>query len=67
MLLRGVGTLLAALGSVAWLAAAFGWFRGVRRVPVLREAARKSWSIDRYPSVSVIVPARDEEAGVGEA
>ena len=63
---RGAGTLLATLGSVAWLAAAFGWFRGVRRIPVLREAAKKSEPIDQYPSVSVVVPARDEEAKVGE-
>ena len=64
---RGAGTLLAALGSVVWLAAAFGWFRGVRRIPVLREAAKKSEPIDRYPSVSVVVPAQEAEAGVGEA
>ena len=56
-----------ALSSVAWLAAAFGWFRGVRRIPVLREVARTSGPVDRHPSVSVIVPARDEEAGVREA
>jgi len=66
-LVRGAGTLLVVLGSVAWLAAAFGWFRGVRRIPVLREAARTSGPIDQYPSVSVVVPARDEEVGVGEA
>jgi glycosyltransferase involved in cell wall biosynthesis len=66
-IVRGLGTLFVALSSLAWLAAAFGWFRGVRRIPVLREAARTSGPVDRYPSVSVIVPARGEEAGVGEA
>ena len=66
-IIRGVGILLVILGSVAWLAAAFGWFRGTGRIPVLREAARTSGPIDRYPSVSIVVPARDEEAGVGEA
>ena len=62
-LVRGAGTLLVVLGSVAWLAAAFGWLRGVRCIPVLREAARTSGSIDQSPSVSVVVPARDEEVG----
>lgn len=37
--IRVVGTMLLALSSVAWLAAVAGWFRGARRVPVLREAA----------------------------
>jgi hypothetical protein len=64
---RGAGTPLAAIGSVAWLAAAFGWFRGVRRIPVLREVGKTSGPVDQYPSVSVVVPAREEEAGVGEA
>jgi cellulose synthase/poly-beta-1,6-N-acetylglucosamine synthase-like glycosyltransferase len=66
-IIRVLGTLLVALSSVAWLVAVFGWFRGVGRIPVLREAARTSGPIGRYPSVSVVVPARDEEAGVGEA
>jgi cellulose synthase/poly-beta-1,6-N-acetylglucosamine synthase-like glycosyltransferase len=65
-IIRGLGTFLAALSSIAWLAAAFGWFRGVRRIPILREVAKKSGPIDQYPSVSVVVPARDEEAKVGE-
>src|SRR5215207_6913796 len=62
-----LGTLLVVLSSVAWLAAVAGWFRGARRVPVLREAAEAEKPIDRYPSVSVVVAARDEEAGVEEA
>lgn len=66
-MLRGVGTSLVVLGSVAWLAAAAGWFRGARRVPVLRKVAESGGPIDQYPSVSVVVAARDEEAGVGEA
>ncbi|HVD35333.1 MAG TPA: glycosyltransferase [Rubrobacter sp.] len=65
--IRSIGTLLVALSSVAWLTAAFGWLRGAGCIPVLREAARSSGPIDQYPSVSVVVPARDEEAGVGEA
>jgi cellulose synthase/poly-beta-1,6-N-acetylglucosamine synthase-like glycosyltransferase len=66
-ILQGLWTALAILGSVAWLAADAGWFRGARRVPVLREAAEAEKPLDRYPSVSVVVAARDEEAGVGEA
>ncbi len=66
-MLRGVGTSLMVLGSVAWLAAAAGWFRGARRVPMLRKVAESGGHIDQYPSASVVVAARDEEAGVGEA
>jgi cellulose synthase/poly-beta-1,6-N-acetylglucosamine synthase-like glycosyltransferase len=66
-IVQGVGTSLVALGSVAWLSAAAGWFRGVRRAPVLREVGKNLELIDHYPSVAVVVPARDEEAGVGEA
>ena len=65
--IRFLGTLLVVLSSVAWLAAVAGWIRGARRVPVLREAAEAEKPIDQYPSVSVVVAARDEEAGVGEA
>jgi glycosyltransferase involved in cell wall biosynthesis len=36
------------------------WFRGVRQVPVLREAGKHRELLDGYPSVSVIVPARNE-------
>jgi hypothetical protein len=66
-IVRFLGTLLVVLSSLAWLVAVTGWFRGARRVPVLREAAEAEKPIDRYPSVSVVVAARDEEAGVGEA
>ena len=65
--LRGLWTSLVVIGSLAWLAAVAGWFRGARRVPVLREAAEAQKPIGRYPSVSLVVAARDEEAGVGEA
>jgi hypothetical protein len=66
-LLRGLWTALAVLGSLAWLAAVAGWFRGARQVPVLREVAEEEKPLAHYPSVSVVVAARDEEAGVGEA
>jgi glycosyl transferase family 2 len=62
-----VGIVLAVLGSAAWLAAAVGWFRGVRRVPVLSEVSENMEPLDRYPSVSVVVPARNEEVGVEAA
>ena len=39
----------------------------MRRVPVLREVGKTQEPIDQYPSVSAVVPARDEEVGVGEA
>jgi glycosyltransferase involved in cell wall biosynthesis len=66
-IIRLLGTLLVVLSSVAWLAAVAGWFRGARRVPLLREIAEAEKPIGRYPSVSVVVAARDEEAEVGEA
>ena len=59
-----VGPALAAPGALAWLAMAVEWFRGVRRVGVLREARKNRLPLERYPSVSVIVPARNEEGGV---
>jgi hypothetical protein len=66
-IIRYLGTLLVVLSSVAWLAAVAEWLRGARRVPVLRGATEAEKPIDRYPSVSVVVAARNEEAGVGEA
>jgi hypothetical protein len=43
------------------------WFRGVRRVPVLRETGRNRDPLEGYPSVSMIVPVRNEEEGVERA
>ena len=63
-----LGLALAALGSAAWLAMSVEWFRGVRRVPVLlREAGKDRGPLESYPSVSVIVPARNEEGAVEDA
>jgi len=42
-----------------------GWFRGVRKVPVLRAVEEPVPTA--YPSLSVVVPARDEERAVGES
>jgi glycosyltransferase involved in cell wall biosynthesis len=66
-ILRGDLTAFTVLGSVAWLAAVAGWLRGARQVPILREVADEEKPPEHYPSVSVVVAARDEEAGVGEA
>ncbi|WP_166173599.1 glycosyltransferase [Rubrobacter tropicus] len=59
--------MLLVLGSAGWLAACGGWFRGVRRVPVLSDVGGQQDSLDEYPSVSVVLAARDEGAEVGEA
>ena len=55
------------LGAAIWLVVAFDWFRGGRRVPVLRETRKDHETPKRYPSVSVVVPARDEGETVEEA
>ena len=46
---------------------AFDWFRSGRRVPVLRQTRKDHETPKRYPSVSVVVPARDEGETVEEA
>lgn len=66
-MLRRFWTVLVALASLAWLVAVAGWLRGVRRVPVLSEVGETLEPLDRYPAVSVVVPARDEEDGVEAA
>ena len=57
--------LLAAFGFLFWLVLGAEWFRGVRKVPVLRDVAEPVTT--EYPSLSVVVPARDEERTVGES
>lgn len=64
-LLRRLSTALAALGVLFWLVMGVGWFRGVRTVPVLRDAG-STRRRGGCPSVSVVVPVRDEERSVGE-
>jgi cellulose synthase/poly-beta-1,6-N-acetylglucosamine synthase-like glycosyltransferase len=41
------------------------WFREVRKVPVLRDVEESVPTV--YPSLSVVVPARDEERAVGKS
>lgn len=57
--------LLAAFGLLSWLALGAEWFRGVRKIPILRDVEEPVSTA--YPSLSVIVPARDEERSVGES
>jgi hypothetical protein len=57
---------LAALGSLVWLVLGLQWFRGTRNVPVLKDF-RKPGRKNRYPSLSVILAARDEERWVNES
>jgi glycosyltransferase involved in cell wall biosynthesis len=42
------------------------WFRGIREVPVLKDL-HEPGGVERYPSLSVILAARDEERSVEES
>jgi cellulose synthase/poly-beta-1,6-N-acetylglucosamine synthase-like glycosyltransferase len=64
--LRHLSLILAAFGCLTWFALGVGWFRGVRSIPLLGDVAKPA-SPRRYPSLSVIVPARDEERSVRES
>jgi len=55
--------LLAAFGSLVWLALILQWFRGISGVPLLKDF-RKSGHMNGNPALSVIVAARDEERSV---
>lgn len=59
-------TILVALGSIVWFALGVEWFRGMRGIPLLREAGRPG-NLDSFPSLSVIVPARNEEKSIQES
>lgn len=61
------GLVVAALCSALWFGMAADWFRGSGRVPVLANLRGTGSKLDVYPSVSVVVAARDEEATVGAA
>ena len=54
-----------AFGLLFWLLVGVEWFRGVRKVPVLRDVEEPVPTA--YPSLSVVVPARDEERAVGDS
>jgi glycosyltransferase involved in cell wall biosynthesis len=57
---------LAALGSLAWLVLSLQWFRGIRNVAVLKDL-HKPGGLERNPSLSVVLAARDEERAVEES
>ncbi|HEX6709835.1 MAG TPA: glycosyltransferase [Rubrobacter sp.] len=59
-------TILVAFGSLLWLALGLQWFRGIRNIPLLRKAA-STRNLGRYPSLSVVVPARNEERSIRES
>jgi cellulose synthase/poly-beta-1,6-N-acetylglucosamine synthase-like glycosyltransferase len=58
---------VAALLSALWFGVAADWFRGSGRVPVLANLRGTGPKPGSYPSVSVVVAARDEEEAVEAA
>lgn len=64
--LRKTSLLVAVFDLLFWISLGLDWFRGVRKIPTLRNVETAPVS-GAYPSLSVIVPARDEERGVGES
>ena len=60
-----LGLGISALSAAAWWPVALGWFRGTGRVPVLAELRETGEPPGPYPSVSVVVAARDEEEALG--
>ena len=59
-------SLLAALGSLVWLALGLQWLRGIRKIPVLKDLLEPDL-VERNPALSVILAARDEERSVNES
>jgi cellulose synthase/poly-beta-1,6-N-acetylglucosamine synthase-like glycosyltransferase len=59
-------SLLAALGSLVWLALGLQWLRGIRKIPVLKDLLEPDL-VERNPALSVILAARDEEWSVNES
>jgi cellulose synthase/poly-beta-1,6-N-acetylglucosamine synthase-like glycosyltransferase len=59
-------SLLAALGSLVWLALGLQWLRGIRKIPVLKDLLEPDL-LERNPALSVILAARDEEWSVNES
>ena len=65
-LLERVYTILVALGSIVWFALGVEWFRGMRGISLLSDIG-STGNLERYPSLSVIVPARNEERSINES
>lgn len=61
--LKRVYTVVVALGSIVWFALGVEWFRGMRGIPLLSEAGGPG-ILERYPALSVIVPARNEDKSI---
>ncbi|HEX2742347.1 MAG TPA: glycosyltransferase, partial [Rubrobacter sp.] len=64
--LKRVYTILVAFGSIVWFALGVEWFRGMRGISLLSEVG-STGNLERYPSLSVIVPARNEERSINES
>jgi cellulose synthase/poly-beta-1,6-N-acetylglucosamine synthase-like glycosyltransferase len=58
--------LAAVFGLLFWIAIGLDWFRGIRKIPMLRNVEAEPIS-GAYPFLSVIAPVRDEGRGVGES
>ena len=63
---RRLYTILVAFGSTVWFALGVEWFRGMRGIPLLSDVG-STGNLERYPSLSVIVPARNEERSINES
>lgn len=64
--LRKASLLVAVFDLLFWISLGLDWFRGMREIRTLRDIEAEPVS-GTYPSLSVIVPVRDEERGVGES
>ncbi|HJQ29558.1 MAG TPA: glycosyltransferase family A protein, partial [Rubrobacter sp.] len=62
-LLKRAYTILVAFGSIVWFALGVEWFRSMRGIPLLIEAG-STGSLEHYPFLSVIVPARNEAKSI---
>ncbi len=57
---------MAAVGFAVQLIRSVEWLRGIRIIPVLRDA-REPYDPDEYPALSVVVPACSEEWVIRES
>ncbi|MDP8952180.1 MAG: glycosyltransferase [Actinomycetota bacterium] len=57
---------MAAVGFAVQLVRSVEWFRGIKTIPVLREA-REPGDPDEYPALSVVIPACNEERVIRES
>jgi len=64
--LRGTSLFVAVFDLLFWMVVGLDCFRGIRKIAILRDVDYEPVS-GVYPSLSLIVPARDEERGVGES